>query len=423
MPDRRRHVDKKRWFQMLGYRPHQGQEAFHRSPARFKVLVAGARFGKSLAAAREVEPLIINCDPPTRGWIVAPNYSLGEKEFRYIWSDLVVEMGLQAKRKADNARAGNMFIEFAWGSEVIVKSADNPAGLLGEELDWLILSEAARISETVFERYLFARLASRQGGLILPTSPAGFNWVYKKYLLGQDPAYPEWESWQFPTSTNPHHPQEEIEQARRNLTEEAFLEQYLGRFVRFTGQVYKEFSRGVHVTSELPSEFKRVVAGVDWGYTNPCALVVIGEDSDGRCYVLDEFYEREALVRPQIVEAARGFAERYGIDCFFCDPSEPAYIADFNQEGLRAFPAKNDVVAGVASVAERLKVKGDGRPGLFFSPRCSNTLREMESYRYPERKIDSSESEVPLKANDHAMDALRYAIFTLRQCKITAEVY
>ena len=423
MPERTRCVDKFRWFELINYRPHEGQEMFHRSEARFKLLVAGARFGKSLAAAREVEPLILNCDPPTRGWIVGPNYAVGEKEFRYIWNDLVVKMGLPVRRSADNPRAGNMFIHFEWGSEVIVKSADNPPGLLGEELDWLILSEAAKVSETVFERYLFARLGSREGRLIIPTTPSGFDWVYRKFLLGQDPAFPEWESWQFPTSANPYHPEGEIEQARRNLTEEAFAEQYLGEFVHFTGRVYKEFSRAIHVTSDLPASFQRVVAAVDWGYTNPCAMVVVGVDGDGRFYVLDEFYGRRVLVRTQLTEVAKDFRDRYGVECFFCDPSEPAYIAEFNAEGLRACPAKNDVVSGIAKVAEMLKVRGDGRPRVFFSPRCTNTLREMEGYRYPERKSDAPDSEVPLKVEDHAVDALRYAIFSVSQSTIKAEVY
>ena len=407
---------------MINYRPHSGQEMLHRSEARFKVLVAGSRFGKSLAAAREVEPLILDCAPPTRGWIVGPTYALGEKEFRYIWDDLVVKRRLPVKKSADSPRAGNMFIQFEWGSEVLVKSADNPPGLLGEELDWLILSEAAKISETVFERYLFARLASREGRLIIPTTPSGFDWVYRKFLLGQDNAFPEWESWQFPTSANPYHPKGEIEQAKRNLTEEAFAEQYLGQFVHFTGRVYKEFSRTVHVASEIPESFHKVVGAVDWGYTNPCAVVVVGVDGDGRFYVLDEFYERGVLVRARLTKVAKALRDRYGVECFFCDPSEPAYIAEFNAEGLKACPAKNDVVSGVAKVAEALKVRGDGRPGLVFSPRCTNTLREMEGYRYPERKADGPDSEVPLKVDDHAVDALRYAIFSVSQTTIKAEV-
>ena len=77
------------------------------------------RFGKSRMAAAEVEPKIM--EPGTRGWIVGPEYKVGEKEFRYIWDDLVIKMKLGAakgalRRKAYNVRTGEMYIETGWGS-------------------------------------------------------------------------------------------------------------------------------------------------------------------------------------------------------------------------------------------------------------------------------------------------------------------
>jgi hypothetical protein len=46
----------------------------------------------------------------------------------------------------------------------------------------------------------------------------------------------------------------------------------------------------VHVGS-APTEFVEVVAGVDWGYANPAAIVIVGLDSDRRAYVVKEWYQ------------------------------------------------------------------------------------------------------------------------------------
>ena len=83
-------VNKGRWFEMLGYQPHEEQNAFHCSNARFRVVVAGRRWGKSLSAAKEAETMILF--PQTRGWVVSKTYDLAWKVLREIYNDLVVQM-------------------------------------------------------------------------------------------------------------------------------------------------------------------------------------------------------------------------------------------------------------------------------------------------------------------------------------------
>ena len=58
------------YFQMIGYKPHPGQLKVHMSTARNKVICTGRRWGKSLMASKEIEPLILK--KHTQGWIVGP---------------------------------------------------------------------------------------------------------------------------------------------------------------------------------------------------------------------------------------------------------------------------------------------------------------------------------------------------------------
>ena len=59
---------------------------------------------------------------------------------------------------------------------------------------------------------------------------------------------------------------------------------------------------------------------------------------------------------------------------------------------------------GLELVRQQLKVRDDGKPGLYISSKCDNTIMEFNQYSYPET-IDTEE---PAKENDHAMDCLRY---------------
>ena len=48
---------------------------------------------------------------------------------------------------------------------------------------------------------------------------------------------------------------------------------------------------------------------------------------------------------------------------------------------------------------------------LYIHQSCVNLIWELETYSYPDRKDAHNEEENPIKENDHAIDALRYALF------------
>lgn len=413
-------------FRALGYEPHKGQKLFHFSDARFRVLVAGRRFGKSRCSGSEAVATFLEADPPTRTWIVAPSYDLGAFDFEYVWNAVVTKGGLRGEfeRKVFNARGGDMNIKAAWGSEITVKSADHPSGLVGEELDLLVVAEAGRMKEDVWQRFLFPCLSSRQGRGVFSGTPYGSPGFARLYQKGQRRGS-EWASWMLPTEMNPHFPAEEIEAAKRNLTPEMFDEQYRGRFVIFQGRVYKEFDPDVHVVEPViiwregkPQNLQKVIAGVDWGYTNPCVIGVVAFDGDDNALVIDEWYHREQG-EEQILTAARELRDKWGITDFHCDPSEPRMIAAFQTNGLRAQPARNDVRGGIEAVRQKLRRAAGGKVGLQVSPACPNTIRELTEYMYAQTR-DGALKEDRFEGDDHGVDALRYAIFSVSQPAVTA---
>jgi hypothetical protein len=125
----------------------------------------------------------------------------------------------------------------------------------------------------------------------------------------------------------------------------------------------------------------------------------VGLDGDGRAYVLDEIYQRQMRTQDLIAECM-ALMKKYGTGKLICDRSEPQTIDEMRRGGLKAvaYEVKRD--DGIRQLGERFKRAGDGRPRLFVLPCCVNLISELQTY------------DVERKENDHAVDALRYALAT-----------
>jgi hypothetical protein len=381
-----------------------------------------ARFGKSLAAAREVIAWL--AIPGTRGWIVAPSYRLGEKEFRYLAADART-LFHDAATVTSGGLHGPSSIVVEDGGEAHVLSAVHPEGLLGEELDWLIISEASRIHGDVWPRFLRARLATRLGVAVMPSTPAGFNWMHGAFLRGHDGDAPDWASFQYRTEDNPLIPAAEIEEARASLPVHTFAEQYGGEFTQPDGSVFADFDPAIHVIDRRALD--RMVAtanrpvghyvGIDFGYSAPMAMLrgmLIGD----LLVVVDEFYE----TGKQAHEEARPFCLRAApatVLRAYCDPSGKSQI-----DALRSAPssvpaekANNHVAWGISLVRARLQPGIDGKPRLLVLSTCVNLIREFTTYGWGPGR--SRGEPIPAKGqSDHAMDALRYLCAGLNSGRI-----
>lgn len=418
------------------YKPHSKQVPFHRSKARFKALAAGTRGGKTYACAREFLRRVYRDRANKKGrlnyWIIAPDYNLTEVAREELATILgcdnpedMVSSPLVKKWNASKFRLwlhGNILIEF--------KSAERPERLVARGLDGAWFDEAARCPAVAWAN-LRARLADRRGWCLFGTTPMGKNWFYDEiYRLGDplDELYDPWfRSFLFKTADNTAVPglAAEVERARKQMPLRYFRRDFEASFEVFVGQVYDEFDRDVHVLppEKIPATFAEVIATKDWGYRpNPGVTLLIGITGAGDWYVFDEIYETELLITPANAddrsdnwikrdkELREG--QRQGINEWFADPSEPAYIEAYRRNGINIREAKNDVAPGIQAVATLLHINEEtGRPRLFISAKCRNAIRELEGYHYKENK-DGTLKEVVEKKDDHCPDALRYAVFT-----------
>jgi hypothetical protein len=410
-----------------GYRPHAGQAAFHQLGTRFAVVLAGTRAGKTYAAAREFLRRVYLDRAKKKGslhyWCVAPTYAIGKTQLRELFAALGGETGelvqSWSKTERELRLVGEVLVEF--------KTAERPEALVGVGLDGLWVDEAARLKAEAWLGGLRMRLSDRRGWTIFSTTPLGRNWFYHEVVRRADPDSPlydpDYGMARFRTVDNTVVPglADEVEHARRTLPARYFRREYEADLTSFAGMVFDEFDPDLHQlgpknrlgVAALPAHFTEVRAGVDWGFRNPGAIVVLGRDGDGVWWAIAEEVHSGVPVAASggrsWVEMAKRLHRDYGIGRFVCDPSGPSFIAAFRRAGLPATPGDNDVGAGVQSVATTLHVNPDtGAPGLFLGPDCPNLAAELAAYAWD----DEVEGEQPRKENDHTVDALRYALHT-----------
>ena len=395
---------------------------------RFKIICAGRRAGKSVLSRM----IILRWATAEQGlyWVVSPTY----KQSKMIhWRELLKEVPREWIQKKNEVE---LSITLKNGSIIELKGAENPDALRGVKLKGLIIDEIASIRnwDWLWSEVLRPTLTDYVAPAVFISTPKGFNHFYDLFELGQgkDSNY---KSWRFTSYDNTHISKEEIDDAKKELTEDTFAQEYMADFRKYTGLVYKEFERETHVIEpfDVPYEWN-IYRGIDFGSTNPTVCLWFTTDPDDNIYVISEHY-----ATGQTIDYHAGVINSdihsKKVEATYGDPSGAQWISEFATRGIYITPANKEtgtsndnwVRYGIEKVAERLKkvpghfvphLKEGSRQGiqprLFIFNTCKETIREFETYRWKEKSVtqaqDLNEPDQPDKANDHAMDALRYMV-------------
>lgn len=418
-----------RWFRFVGFLPHFAQERIIAltDEFRFSVVCAGRRLGKSKLACSLAE--IVLLQPNKNVAILAPTYRDAKRLYKIIYEDMVTK----GKYQVEGSGKSNS-LSFPWGSELEIISTDNinsakNTASLGTEFDYVILEEAARIDPQAWDQNIRPALSTRRGKAILISTPLGFsNWFYEKYMLGQDPQEPEWSSIQVPTHENtfsfsgPDDP--ELQEARRNMSKEAYDQNYLAKFTSMAGRVFSEFNRDTHVKKINYERGWNTYMALDFGYHNPYALVIQTGKSgnDDQIRIINEVAGQD-LTDEQFMIKIKDMIKinNYNIDGWVGDSAGAGVqsglgrgpIETFRRNGIninyKTDKLSKSIPTGVDHVRKYIK-NANGNINLFVADTCTHTIKSLEGYVYPEAKAGRAVGDLPLKddINDHAADALRY---------------
>lgn len=148
-------------------------------------------------------------------------------------------------------------------------------------------------------------------------------------------------------------------------------------------------------------DYDTTIAGVDFAFTSPSAFLLVGVDNDKNLYVLKEIYEKR-LLNSDLIKLIKNTID-WKHQMIVGDSAELDRITEMKQQGLKALPAKK----GKYSVRDGIDfIK---RRKIFINPSCTNFINEIKSYSWHKDHSTDEIYDVPVKINDHLMDALRYA--------------
>ena len=218
--------------QLTNYVPHDAKLVIHASDRRFRIIVAGRRFGKTLCLAADIINRAHNFGG-TYGWI-CPTYLTGEhglEAIRDIAGDFVEISGkTPAVVKVPTVDGGTAKIWFL--------SADNPDSIRGYGFEGIVVDEAASIPTDVWTYAIRPTIAHTMGWAVLMSTPKGHNWFFDMFTRGLDKAETEYQSFRFRSIDNKTFPIAEWEEAQRTLPSDVFRQEYLGDFLEDSAGVF-----------------------------------------------------------------------------------------------------------------------------------------------------------------------------------------
>ena len=201
--------------------------------ARFKVVVAGRRCGKSRMSAVSLLIEGLKCPKGSAVMYIAPT----QGQARQIIWDLLMDLGREV---IQSAHINNLDITLVNGAKIYVRGSDRPDTLRGVSLTYVVLDEVADIKEETWEKVIRAALSDKKGRALFISTPKGRNWLYDLYNLGTSGTDSDWKSWHFTTEDNPLIDVKEVEAAKKTMSSFAFKQEFLASFDNAGTDVFKE---------------------------------------------------------------------------------------------------------------------------------------------------------------------------------------
>ena len=389
---------------------------------RFRVLVAGRKFGKTRIALIEVFRSV--CARNRMALYVAPTYRQAKRIAWRRLKDMLQPYGLARVYESE------LRIEFPWGSTIALRGADNYDSLRGECLDFVALDEYASMRPQVWTEVLRPALADRQGRALFIGTPKGHNHFHELFEAAQH--RPDWQRFQFTTEEGSNVTAEELQAAAQELDERTYRQEFQASFENLvTGRVYFAFDAMVNVRPLTYTYRHGLFWALDFNVNPLCA--VVGQVIHGDVHVLDEI----VLAESNTMSACQAFLEwvntqglHYQVDLsIYGDASGDSHhtsssrtdwqiVRDFLDHHRANFrtsflvPTMNPPVKDRTNCVNAMLRNYFGQRRLHVDPRCKHLICDLEQVCWqtdannnPLMKLDKSD---PMRT--HVSDALGYMI-------------
>jgi hypothetical protein len=406
------------------------------SPARFKVVVAGRRFGKTYLSLPELLAMVWK-KPKALAWYIAPTYRQAKQ---ICWEELKWVLRPYLASKPDET---DLTVDIRWGGRISLRGATNYDALRGPGLDGAVFDEYADMDPAVWTAIVRPMLADRHGRALFIGTPKGKNHFYE--LVEDAKVKPGWASFEYTTLDGGRVPAEEIEDAKRDMDERTFRQEFEASFENFAGRMYYAFNRAEHHAPTNYNPRLQLCWALDFNVNPMCSAIIQTEDTTTRemamvgrrsavVHVIDEII----LPNSNTEEACNEFARRV---MPWTAPRGPVSLRVYGDAagGSRQTAGKSDyqiireffrrtpefnatyhvpdanpaVRDRVNAVNSRLK-NAAGQIGVQIDPRCKWLTKDFEQVKWKEDANGNMTGDVDKTNKDltHISDAVGYLIET-----------
>jgi len=404
-----------------------------RHAARFRVLAAGRRFGKTYLALSELCQAAWG--PGRVVWYIAPTYKQAK---RLAWIPL---KQMTRAYWAARPNESELRIELVSGGRIALCGADNYDALRGAGLDFVVLDEYASMAAEAWTEVLRPALSDRRGRALFIGTPKGFNHFYDLFQNAGN--QPDWTAFQFTTEQGGNVAREELESAARELDERTYRQEFQACFENLAhGLVYYAFERSENVQPIPYLRSYPICWALDFNVNPMCSVIAQIEDQSThvdrrngfrsvRLHVIDEI----VLADSNTLEACRAFVSRmqhvnpggvvdvelYGDAAggarSTAGKSDYQIIREFFRTETRFrvnyyMRSANPSVRDRVNAVNAMLCNSQGMRRLFIDPRCRRLRRDFErvvwkadSHGNLSAQLDKSDSELT-----HTSDALGYLV-------------
>lgn len=408
---------------------HKGQRMVHTDRHRFRVVVAGRRWGKTQTAKAAI---VAEATKPRRKiWYVMPTYRMARS---VMWEELKSAFPRQLIRKVNETL---MEIHLVNGTVIELKGADKPDTLRGIGLHLVVLDEVQDMKYDTWNKVLRPTLStvvpcaqdlSTKGRALFIGTPKAYNWLYEIYQRGQrGEVYKDkkgklvkndWKSWQVPTIESPFIPRSEIESAMQDLDERSFRQEYLASFEAMSGRVYYAFDRKIH-TGDYPFNPKLPIwIGQDFNI-DPMSTVVMQRQISGEVWVVDELVMRSSNTLEVAEELGRRYYKYMGAPRHITLYPDPAGANRSHGRGesdldilkdagfkFMKYRKKHPAVADRVNAVNRMFKSAAGQIQCRINRDCKEIIDSLEQTIYKEgtNQVDKT------LGTEHSADAMGYCV-------------
>ena len=369
---------------------------------RFICAALARRLGKTFIS--NVIGQLVVLIPGCNVLIMSPNYTLSSISFE-LQRKMIKSFDLEVEK--DNLK--DKIIELANGSTIRMGSIATVDSCVGRSYDLIIFDEAAlgKNGQDAFNISLRPTLDKPNSKAIFISTPRGRNnWFSEFFARGFSPDYPEWASLTADYTENDRMRESDVAEARRSMSKAEFEQEYMASFNTFEGQIYEEFSQSC-VVDYVAADGTEFIAGMDPGYKDPTAFVVIGYNAvSDKFHVVDEYLESKTTTEGH-AESFQLLIDKWGVDPIFIDSAAAQFAGDLAYTyDIATIKAKKQVLEGIAYVQTLIE-----QDRLLVAPHCTHTLAMLDQYQWKKDTLNGVEKPEHGETS-HIADALRYALYT-----------